>query len=68
MFLILDPAMLNHPATAFVPNGFLRAGFISVPRSAMGPNGARTTRLGWTWLKRHAGWHPGRVVHENGIF
>jgi hypothetical protein len=35
MFLILDPAIWNHPATAFAPNGFLRADFISVPRSAM---------------------------------
>ncbi|WP_411037194.1 hypothetical protein [Shinella sp. BYT-45] len=68
MFLILDPAMLNHPAAAFAPDGLSRADFILVPRSAMTPDGALAALHGWAWLRRHAGWHPGRVVHENGIF
>ncbi|MGQ3210569.1 MAG: hypothetical protein ACT6U0_18095 [Shinella sp.] len=68
MFLILDPAMWNHPAAAFALDSFLRAGFIFVPRSAMAPNRTWEMLDGWTWLRRHACWHPGRVVHENGIF
>jgi hypothetical protein len=60
--------MLNHPAKACAPEGFLRAGFVSVPRSAMTPYGALMARRVETWLRRHADWHPGRVVHENGIF
>ncbi|MGD9478931.1 hypothetical protein V8U06_15405 [Shinella sp. G-2] len=68
MFLILDPALLNHSAMAFAPEGFPRAGFISVPRSAMTPGCTQRVPHGGNWLKRHADWHPGRVVHENGIF
>ncbi|MFC6447599.1 hypothetical protein [Shinella zoogloeoides] len=68
MFLILDPAMLIHPAMAFAPEGFSRTGFFSVPRSAMTPDRAFMAPHGGIWLKRHADWHPGRVVHENGIF
>ncbi|WLR92344.1 hypothetical protein [Shinella zoogloeoides] len=60
--------MLNQPATAFASEGFLRAGFISVPRSAMTPGHAAKAFHGSIWLKRHADGHPGRVVHENGIF
>jgi hypothetical protein len=68
MFLILDPAMLNQTAAAFAPEGFSRAGFVTVPRSAMTPDSAVRARRVGQWLRRHADWHPGRVVHENGIF
>jgi hypothetical protein len=68
MFLILDPAMLNLPAAALAPDGLSRAGFIFVPRSAMAPDDAFLARMEEAGLKRHAGWHPGRVMHENGIF
>ncbi|MBN9053076.1 MAG: hypothetical protein J0H80_04690 [Rhizobiales bacterium] len=68
MFLILDPAMLSHPAAALAPEGFSRTGFFSAPRSAMTPDRALMALHGSIWLKRHADGHPGRVVHENGIF
>jgi hypothetical protein len=68
MSLILEPAMLSHPAAAVAPDCLSRAGFVLLSRSAMAPDRALMALQVRFWLKRHAVCHPRRVVHENGIF